>query len=73
MNERVKQLREEIRKLSPEERAELVDELILDEPDPEIEKAWIEEAERRLDALDRGETQAIPAKKILARYRERNA
>jgi putative addiction module component (TIGR02574 family) len=75
MNERVKHLREEIRNLSPEERAELVDELILDygEPDPEIEKAWVEEAERRIDALNRGETQAISARKIFTRHRGRNA
>lgn len=28
--------------------------------DPEIEAAWIEEAERRLDAVDRGEMRSIP-------------
>lgn len=46
MNERVKRLTEEIRKLSPEERADLVDELILaySEPDSGIDKAWAAEA-----------------------------
>lgn len=28
--------------------------------DPEIEAAWIEEAERRLDAIERGEMKTIP-------------
>ena len=28
--------------------------------DPAIEAAWIEEAERRLDAIDRGEMRSIP-------------
>ena len=40
MNERVKKLSEEIRKLSPEEQADLMDELLVltyREPDPEIE------------------------------------
>ena len=42
MNERVKKLSEEIRKLSPDEQADLMDELLVltyREPDPEIEKA----------------------------------
>ena len=42
MNERVKKLSEEIRKLSPEEQADLMDELLVlthRDPDPEIEKA----------------------------------
>ena len=50
MNERVKKLSEEIRKLSPDEQAELMDELLVlthREPDPDIEKAWAEEAKRR--------------------------
>lgn len=28
--------------------------------DPEIEAAWLEEVERRLDAVDRGEMRSIP-------------
>ena len=49
MNERVKKLSEEIRKLTPEEQADLMDELLVltYQPDPAIEKAWAEEAERR--------------------------
>lgn len=74
MNERVKKLSEEIRKLSPEEQADLMDELLVltyREPDPEIEKAWVEEAERRIDAYDRGETTAIPVEEAMARLRSR--
>ncbi len=70
MNERVKRLTEEIRKLTPEEQADLMDELLVlthREPDPEIEKAWAEEAERRWRAFKRGETQAIPADEVFAR------
>lgn len=74
MNERVKKLSEEIRKLSPEEQADLMDELLVltyREPDPEIEKAWAEEAERRIDAYNRGETTAIPAEEVMAGLRSR--
>ncbi len=59
MNERVRKLSEEIRKLPPEEQADLIEELLVltyRKPDPEIEKAWAEEAKRRLDAYERGET-----------------
>jgi len=74
MNERVKRLTEEIRKLPPEEQADLIDELIVlthRQPDPEIDKAWVEEAERRIDALDRGETRAIPHDEAMARLQKR--
>ena len=74
MNERVKKLSEEIRKLSPEEQADLMDELLVltyREPDPEVEKAWAEEAERRLAAYERGETTAIPLEEAMARLRAR--
>jgi putative addiction module component (TIGR02574 family) len=74
MNERVKKLTEEIRKLSPEDRADLMDELLVltyREPDPEIEKAWLEEIDRRLDSLERGEAKTIPLEEAIARLRPR--
>ena len=74
MNERVKKLSEEIRKLSPEEQADLMDELLVlthREPDPEIEKAWTEAAERRIDAYERGETTTVPLEDVMARLRSR--
>ena len=74
MNERVKRLTEEIRKLPPEEQADLMDELLVltyREPDPEIDKAWAEEAERRLVAYRRGEIEAIPLEEVMARLRKR--
>ena len=74
MNERVKKLSEEIRKLSPEEQADLIDELLVltyREPDPVIEKAWAEEAERRMRAYERGETKGEPVEEVLAELRSR--
>jgi putative addiction module component (TIGR02574 family) len=74
MNERVKKLSEEIRKLSPEEQADLMDELLVltyREPDPEIEKELIEEVERRIDAYDRGDTKGVPLEDAMARLRAR--
>lgn len=73
MNERVKRLSEEIRKLAPEEQAELIDELIVlthREPDPEIDKAWAEEAERRLKRYDAGAETTVDAFEAIADVRE---
>ena len=74
MNERVRQISDEIRKLSADEQADLLDELLVRlqrQPDPEIEKAWAAEAERRLAAHERGETQSEPLEDVLARLRQR--
>jgi putative addiction module component (TIGR02574 family) len=69
MNERVKKLSEEIRRLAPDEQAELV--LAIRDPDPNVEQAWAAEAERRLDAWERGETDAVPAEDVIDRLRSR--
>jgi putative addiction module component (TIGR02574 family) len=76
MNERVKKLSEEVRKLTPDEQAALMDELLalaVQNPDPAIEQAWAEEAERRLDAFERGETDTAPADNIMNKLRYRLA
>jgi len=70
MNARVKKLSEEIRKLSPDEQADLMDELLVlthREPDPEIEKAWAGEVERRWQAYLRGDVKTIPAERVFAK------
>lgn len=54
------------------ERARLAERLIasLDE-DPEVEEAWAAEIKRRLDGIDRGEIEMIPAEDVLAEARRR--
>ena len=75
MNERVKKLSDQAKALNPDELAELVDDLIvsLHEADPEIEKAWAEEAERRMDAVRRGEVELIDADIVFADIRRKLA
>lgn len=76
MNERVKKLTEEIRKLPPEEQADLIDELIVltyREPDPEIDKAWLEEAQRRWERYKAGQDTAIEASEAIEAVRARLA
>jgi hypothetical protein len=43
----------------------------LDEPDPNIDKLWANEAEDRLAAHRRSEIKAIPLEQVLAKYRGR--
>jgi putative addiction module component (TIGR02574 family) len=73
MNAKTKALSEEARKLSPEERIALIEDLqrSLDPIDPEIERAWAEEARDRLAAYLRGEMGATPFEEILQKYAKR--
>jgi hypothetical protein len=73
MNERVKKLSEEICKLSPEEQADLMDQLLVltyREPDPWIERARAEEVDRRIDAVERGKAATVDAREALREYRK---
>lgn len=57
-------------KLDPAERFALVEEILrsLDRPDPEIDRLWIEEAERRLESFRQGRAQAVPAEDVVGPY-----
>ena len=57
-------------KLDPAERFDLVDQILhsLDRPDPEIDRIWLEEAERRLAAYRAGKVKGIPAEEILGDF-----
>jgi putative addiction module component (TIGR02574 family) len=67
-------LAKRIRALSAGEKAALVRELIDDlDPaqDPDVEKLWLEEAERRYAQYLRGEVDAIPGDEVMAEARKR--
>ena len=57
-------------KLDPAERFELVDQILhsLDRPDPEMDRIWLEEAERRLAAYRAGKVKGIPAEEIFGKF-----
>ena len=66
-----KKLTEEIRKLSPEEQPDLMDELLIlthDTPLPKSEKAWAEEIDRRIAAVQRGDAPTFDARAALRKY-----
>lgn len=63
---------EEALKLSPNERAEVVEQLIasLEEaPETDVEQAWQEEVQRRLQQVERGEVKTIPWEEVQQRLR----
>ena len=55
--------------LDLESRITLRDKL-MEERDPEIERSWIEECKRRIEAYDRGEMEAIDGDEAIARVRK---
>lgn len=66
----LEQLTKEVMNLSLEERAELAQRLLvsLDEAPPsEIERLWMQEAERRLKEFREGKVQGIPAEDVFRR------
>src|SRR2546430_14273064 len=70
----VSEIEREIRELKPDEQERLLRALVeeLDgPPDPGVEQAWLEEAQRRIRELDSGAVAAIPAEDDLAKERTR--
>ncbi len=69
MTERVSLIAEQIRKLTPEEQADLIDALLSSSlHDPTAEAAWAKEAEARLDRFVGGETTTKDAREVLAKH-----
>jgi putative addiction module component (TIGR02574 family) len=73
----LKQLEAEALELSPHERAQLAHRLIVSlddgvEDDPvEVERAWEDEIRRRLEEVDAGTAELIPAEEVFAELRSR--
>ncbi len=68
----LKEIEAEIRKLDLKDRAslaKLIVESLDDLSEAEVEALWAEEAERRLDEMERGQVNEIPAKEVLRRAR----
>ena len=68
------EVREELDKLSPKEKAELARTLIdsLDEDlDEDVEQLWLDEATQQYEAYRRGEVSSRPAVEVFARVRAR--
>ena len=72
MTQKSRVLLEEALRLPPDERAEVAEQLIasLDEaPDTDVEQAWQEEIQKRIQQIDRGEVKTIPWEEVQRRLR----
>jgi putative addiction module component (TIGR02574 family) len=71
MSASLKQIEEQARALSADERAKLAESMLesLQAPVSEIEAAWAEEIERRVAAFDRGEIPSYAAEDVFAEAR----
>jgi putative addiction module component (TIGR02574 family) len=65
-------LEAEVLGLPPSERSRLLERLIASlDSDPEIEEAWVAEAERREGEISKGTVAAVPGAEAVARLRAR--
>ena len=74
MAKAIKEIEQDIRALSAEDKVELLRTLIseLDTPaDPNVERAWLETAQRRYRELVEGGVKGIPGPLVFERLRER--
>ena len=63
-------IKKEALNLSAKEKTELIEMLMnnLDKPDSEIEKLWVEESEKRIQAHRNGEIKSIPYSETKKQY-----
>ena len=69
----LEQIVEETSQLPADVVAELIDRILLARHggiDPDIEAAWKTEARRRIEEIDSGKVQGVPAEESLARIRK---
>lgn len=74
MNTHLEVLEAEALKLAPADRSHLLGRLIASlDLDPEVEEAWVLEADRREAELESGAAVAVPGQEAIARLRTRLA
>ena len=74
MGRAIEEIEEEIRSLSSEQKVELLRSLIteLDAPaDPDVEQAWLEEAQKRHRELIEGKVKGVPGERVFENLRSR--
>jgi putative addiction module component (TIGR02574 family) len=74
MSSHVEEIEAKIRTLSPQDKTELLRSLIgeLDGPaDVDVERMWLEEAQRRYREIEEGTVKPIPAERVFQNLRSR--
>jgi putative addiction module component (TIGR02574 family) len=69
---RTKDLIAEISDLPVDQRAKIADQILqtLNAPDPDIESAWIQEVEARVEEYEKGKVEMIPAREVFKSLRD---
>jgi hypothetical protein len=70
----VQEIEADIRTLAAADRARLLRDLVADldgEPDPKIEAAWLEAAQKRYEQLKSGNVKAVPVQSVIDKARTR--
>ncbi len=70
MNKDLQNTLDQVKDLSDMDKLALVDELLaqLDRPDPEIDKIWAEEVQKRWKLYREGKIKSIPYSKVMEKY-----
>jgi len=65
-----KNIEKSILQLSPYERIRIVENILdsLHKPDPEIERAWVIESEKRFSAFKKGKIKGIPLEVVMKQF-----
>ena len=74
MNSHAEQILQSALSLTPDDRVEIAENLILsldEERAATIEAAWAAEIKRRIESIDNGEVQLIPADEVMRGMRDR--
>lgn len=73
MTQAAQKILEEIKSLSPIERVELIDKIYQTfdpEIDREVERAWVEESERRISEYKKGAIKTVSAEEVFERIKK---
>ena len=76
MTDKTQAIVEQALKLSPTERADVAEQLLaslVEALDSDVEKAWQEEIQRRLQQVERGEVELIDSDTVMAELRKKHA
>ena len=73
MAENHSKLAEDIKSLSDVEKLELVDSILteLDQPDPEIDRVWGEEARKRWEAYKAGKLEFVSYEQVMKKHKRK--
>ncbi len=73
MRTRAEKVRKQVQSLRDSDKLRLVDVLLteLDKPDPDIDRVWVAESQRRWRAYKAGKMKAVPYREVMKRFKKR--